>query len=609
MRAGLVRLQSSNSGVAMNDSKSDGVGFDIRAEVLKRTRTSFGKKTKAVVAIVVALVVVSQLNSAKQADDNYRARRYVVTPKLLDALNHAIPELPQLRAIAAEEAKKGTRVNSMDALFELLYAETEDAKRSAGDRKALSDKRTSEINSLSAQIDTFTDDKNGGHETQLASLIYSRAMAAAQRAADLAQFDAQAASQKAKLRDAFEDLYPERFALTSRPVFSDDKTATINAVQSAFFDEKHPIHTVFDVFWYASLIVAVLGLVYLVLVPLYRLLPFGGVQDAMEKRYEDLFSRGASSPVSEAVSSTVRSGIGVISAIVISAAALGGPIAHAAGNPLSDGFQPNSHANEDRGARQQTTKPGYGGDETKKPQHDDKTLPPDGSGGGDTKPPNTNTPPVTTLPPITSCPTDCMADVGQQIAILEKNYANLAARQMPSLDVYATKAELATAVKQHSESESVARDLAIQQAVIADVSRESRAIADAVNAHASVEAMERQKLESQVTRLDTRSVSHALAADRPSVVDRIIGVDRYVVTPAAVAAIEARYPVDDRRPENAAIQKVVSAMQSLGPISRTQIEWQIDGAVSAVAGNNTADLREVIRRAKQLVVELSRRPA
>jgi len=78
---------------------------------------------------------------------------------------------------------------------------------------------------------------------------------------------------------------------------------------------------------------------------------------------------------------------------------------------------------------------------------------------------------------------------------------------------------------------------------------------------------------------------------------------------ATLAAIEARYPVDDRRPENSAIQKLVAAMQSLGPISRTQIEWQIDGAVSAVAGNNTADLREVIRRAKQLVVELSRRPA
>jgi hypothetical protein len=219
-----------------------------------------------------------------------------------------------------------------------------------------------------------------------------------------------------------------------------------------------------------------------------------------------------------------------------------------------------------------------------------------------------------TTPPSTppACPTDCttgVKSIESRVAVLENNYEVLINRPMPSLDEYATKVYVTATIDDHAKAESLQRDLAIQQAVLADIKRESKAIADAVDTHAAAEAAERKKLESSLTHLDTRTNSHSLAADRPSVVDRIIGIDRYVVTPAAVSAIEARYPIDDQHPENAAIRRVVAAMQSLGAISRTQIEWQIDGAVSGVVGNDTAALREVIRRAKQLVVELSRRPA
>ena len=103
--------------------------FDIRAEVLKRTAKSFAKKAKAVVAIIIALFVVSQLNSAKQADDNYRARRYVVTPQLRDALKNAAT-LKGIRAAA--ETKKGSRSSSIEGLFDLLYAETAEAKQARG---------------------------------------------------------------------------------------------------------------------------------------------------------------------------------------------------------------------------------------------------------------------------------------------------------------------------------------------------------------------------------------------------------------------------------------------------------------------------------------------
>src|SRR3954447_330115 len=139
MQAGLVRLQINNPEVAMNDSQRSAVDSHVHSEVWKRMKASLAKKLLAGVAVVTALLLLSQMNNAKKDDDLYRARRYVVTPELLSALERGPAELVPITQVArreaAKEQKKKTRVGSVDELFNLLYRQTAEAASIAKTRQ------------------------------------------------------------------------------------------------------------------------------------------------------------------------------------------------------------------------------------------------------------------------------------------------------------------------------------------------------------------------------------------------------------------------------------------------------------------------------------------
>ena len=173
---------------------------------------------------------------------------------------------------------------------------------------------------------------------------------------------------------------------------------------------------------------------------------------------------------------TVRNSIGIVSAVAISLAAMAGPIAHAPGNPFSDTFPQHMFGSAEPQSKQATKNP-VGYQETKTTRTDP------------TAPTVISTaPPITPLPPGKECLTDCSvaADAGfeRRIATLENNYEILINQKPPSLDAYASKTYVATAIKEHAGTESVVRDLAIQQAILDDVPRETKAITDALTAHA-----------------------------------------------------------------------------------------------------------------------------
>ena len=234
----------------MSDSERYAVDFDVHGEVKKRMRSSLARKLLAGFAVVVALLLLSKMDSAKQAHDTPPAKRYAVTPELSSALEGSA-ELAPIAKVAKAEAGKTppTRVKSVDDLFQLLYRQAENDTNNAA-REAIEQKRDAEITKLSEQIDRLlytkaetdakkvTDagkqrsaDKEQGRTREpdrLPRLLTRHGCGAA--CVGFAQFDAAVTSRKTKLHDAFEDVYTKWEAQPSGPGSSHEVSSGFSAI-------------------------------------------------------------------------------------------------------------------------------------------------------------------------------------------------------------------------------------------------------------------------------------------------------------------------------------------------------------------------------------------
>jgi hypothetical protein len=162
----------------------------------------------------------------------------------------------------------------------------------------------------------------------IADLKARRAELIAARTAELTEAEQNAAASAATLRRAFDD---SNVAEAAKSVFRVSENESLNNFAKRVADPDHPLSILYDVLWYASLVLGVLSLVALLLTPLFKMLPVMGADEKFMDQIRGLFGR---------VPRSIGAGIARVAAMTIGTAAIVSVAATAPSSPLYESGLP-----------------------------------------------------------------------------------------------------------------------------------------------------------------------------------------------------------------------------------------------------------------------------
>lgn len=235
-------------------------------EAFKQFRKSVGTKILLFVVALGALGVLHRLDDIKQELKKTKEKPYQATA--------AAAAFPKGTLGSSARALGNAGYDSADALFEALYAKTTlPGEREAKIRAAFATfaqkiaARNQRIEVMAAE--PAATDKPAQLEVEIArrdSLVGIRNM-------QVEEIERDAAEAKANLRKAFDSAAIRRYTFN---FFSSD---ALNRVGQRFADAEDPVSVVFDILWYAALIIGVICIVALILTPVFRALPVTGTEE------------------------------------------------------------------------------------------------------------------------------------------------------------------------------------------------------------------------------------------------------------------------------------------------------------------------------------------
>jgi hypothetical protein len=270
-------------------------------ETFRQFRKSVGTKFLLFFVAFGALGLLVRLDEIKQELKKTREKPYQAA-----AAGAALTGKNKILSDAAGQLK-GAGYDSSDALFEALYAKTtKPAERDDKIRGGFAtyatwiDARNTSIQQLASAPSP------GSKPEQLEQEIARRDALIESRSIVLDQIERDAARDKAALRKVFDDA-----AIPKHPFsyFDSDK---LNTIGQRFADADDPISVVFDILWYAALIIGVICIVALILAPVFHALPVAGTE---EKFWEQIKTLLAKTP-------RVARGVSGLAAIAVGAAAI-----------------------------------------------------------------------------------------------------------------------------------------------------------------------------------------------------------------------------------------------------------------------------------------------
>lgn len=160
-------------------------------------------------------------------------------------------------------------------------------------------------------------------QRKLASWKARRATLIAELAAKLAEADQKTETRKAALRRAFDGLH----ALTTvKENFIIAKNERLSGMIEHIVDPEDALSVIYQVLWYASLIIGVVTFVALFFSPLFKTLPVTGAEQPFTDQVKTLFSRGAR---------TIGVTAAQVAAVVVGGAAIVSVTGNAPANPVT----------------------------------------------------------------------------------------------------------------------------------------------------------------------------------------------------------------------------------------------------------------------------------
>jgi hypothetical protein len=266
---------------AFHQSVSD----EVRTQFLRSIRSKLGMLAVTIAAIAVIL----GLDALKAQFRETREKPYSAAAILTNLTDR------ELARAAMIEAQKGSQYATPDEAFNAILAETSYGADLAAAQKTSREAYALRIDAADRSIrDALTAEPPEGEKEikavkeRLDRLKARRADLVAARAANLAEAEQTAAVRVAALRRSFDDA---RVTERSRATFTVSQNRRLNELAKHIVDPEHPLSIIYDVIWYASLVVGVLAFVALLLAPLFRILPMTGANDTFMDQIRGLFAR------------------------------------------------------------------------------------------------------------------------------------------------------------------------------------------------------------------------------------------------------------------------------------------------------------------------------
>lgn len=294
----------------------------FRRSVSKETWTQFARSMRSKLAMlavaIVAISAVVRLDAMKAELRDTREKKYSAVRVAAHLKGNALLAGPVGRL-----AKKNERYATADEVFNAILAETTQVVDLAAARTTIRDAYAARIGKTDQGIrDAVTAEPASDTANDLQKLKTRRAELIAVRAAELTEAEQNAAAYASTLRRAFDD---SNVAEAAKSVFRVSENESLNDFARHVVDPDHPLSILYDVLWYASLVLGVLSLVALLLTPLFKTLPVIGADEKFMDQIRGIFGR---------VPRSIGAGIARVAAMTIGTAAIVSVAATAPSSPL-----------------------------------------------------------------------------------------------------------------------------------------------------------------------------------------------------------------------------------------------------------------------------------
>jgi hypothetical protein len=308
----------------VNLPKSEAFRRSVSNETWKQFAKSMRSKLAMLVVAIVAIAAVVRLDAMKAELRDTREKKYGAVQVAAQLKGDAL-----LAGPAERLAKKNERYATSDEVFNAILAETPYAAELATKRTSIRDAYAGRIGKTDKDIRSAVTAEPATDAVQVAELKTRldkhkarRAELIAARTGELTEAEQSAAEYAATLRRAFDQ---SNVAEAAKSVFRVSKNESLNGFARRVVDPDHPLSILYDVLWYASLVIGVLSLVALLLTPLFKTLPVMGADEKFMDQIRGLFGR---------VPRSIGAGIARVAAMTIGTAAIVSVAATAPSSPL-----------------------------------------------------------------------------------------------------------------------------------------------------------------------------------------------------------------------------------------------------------------------------------
>jgi hypothetical protein len=298
--------------------KSEAFRRSVSKETWKQFAKSMRSKLAMLLVAIVAIAAVVRLDAMKAELRDTREKKY----SAVRVAAH-LKDNDDLAGPARRLAKKGERYATAEDVFNAILTETSYAADLAKAKKNIRAAYAVWIGKTDQDIrGAVTAEPASQQAKDLQNLKTSRAELIAARTFELTEAEQKAAEDVARLRRAFDDA---NVAEAAKSVFRVSENESLNNFAKHVVDPDHPLSILYDVLWYASLVLGVLSLVALLLTPLFKTLPVMGADEKFMDQIRGIFGR---------VPRSIGAGIARVAAMTIGTAAIVSVAATAPSSPL-----------------------------------------------------------------------------------------------------------------------------------------------------------------------------------------------------------------------------------------------------------------------------------
>jgi len=252
----------------------------VMGEALRQFRRSIGTKFLLFALAFGSLALLVRLDQIKLELKKTREKPYQ-QQSAVDAFANGNASLQK-----ASKKISAAGYDSPDALFDALYAKTGLSQQRDRQVQATFSKYGQAIVDRNTAIEKLAVETSPPARTeQLEHEIARRDSLVEIRTMEVDRIERESSQLKADLRKEFDE------AAISKHSFGFFENEKLNKLGQRFADGDDPVSVVFDILWYAALLVGIISIVALILTPVFRAMPVAGTEERFWEQIKSLMGK------------------------------------------------------------------------------------------------------------------------------------------------------------------------------------------------------------------------------------------------------------------------------------------------------------------------------